>query len=357
MIKILQIGMCERGGVESFIFNHYKVIDRDNYSFDFIRMVEHIAYEEQIQSLGGTIFSVANSRKNPMLCYKQIQSIIDENHYDVVHIHISHFADIIPLLATKLSHCSSIILHAHNNGMNGRLSVKLHTFHRIVTSKMKVERLACSKSAGEFMFGNSPFTIFENAIPKETFFYDEEKRMQMRNLLEIPEHAYVIGTVGRLDTQKNQSFLIETFKEYLNINPFAYLMIVGDGVLKSFLQALAHKLDIESKVIFTGFKEDVSPYYQAMDVFCLPSIFEGLGIVGIEAQMSGLPCIFSDKCAEEVNVSGKSVFLSLHEKDRWLHMIQMHYLSRNYNERTIPIDGYDIKENIKKLEKLYTKRN
>ncbi len=358
MIKVLHIGLgTSSGGVAVFILNHYKELNPEQVQFDFISMSEHIPYEEEIKSLGGTIIPVVRTVKNPLLTLYQIYHIITKNQYDVVHIHISNFANIIPLLGAKLSGCKHIILHSHNNGMNvGILKTTLHNINRCATSNMKLERLACSKNAGEFMFGVAPFTVFENAIAKEKFYYNEEIRKQVRNDYRIPESSFVIGNVGRLVSQKNHSFLLQMFAKYLKINPDAYLFIVGDGVLYKQLHTLAHHLNIDSKVIFTGFQFNVSPYYQAMDVFCLPSVYEGLGIVGIEAQMSGLPCIFSDKCVEEVNVSGKSIYLPLNDIDEWVHRIHMQYLSRNLNVRDISIRGYDIKENVKKLEKIYTKK-
>ncbi len=355
MVKVLQIGMCEKGGVETLILNHYNQIDLEQYSFDFVRMIEHIAYEREIESLGGHIYSVANSRKSPLCSLYEIRNLITKNGYDVVHIHISHFADIVPLLAAKISGCKHIILHAHNNGMEGRLQSKLHALNRLITSQMKIQRLACSKSAGKWMFGKASFDIFENAIPTHLFYYNEKMRKKMRKDLNLSDDSFVIGTVGRLDPQKNQSFLIHTFAQYVRTNPNAYLLIVGSGALEGQLHRLVYNLDLGSKVIFTGFQEAVAPYYQAMDAFCLPSLYEGFGIAGIEAQMSGLPCIFSKFCVDEVDISQKSIFLLLDEIS-WVNQLEQIQLQQNQWDRNIYPSGYDVKENVKKLEKLYSKR-
>ncbi len=356
MIKVLQIGMSyTMGGIERFILNHYYAIDRSKYKFDFISMFDTIAGKKEIETLGGTIYSVVNAKKNPILCCRQIKKIIDQNEYDAIHIHLASFSNPIPLLAASLSNCENIIIHSHNNGIStGLRKFICHNISKVTTSKMKIERLACSKSAGEFMFGRTPFDVFENAIPVEQFTYEEEKRNHFRNQLEIEDHSYVIGTVGRLDPQKNHSFLIHVFSEYLKMNPDSYLLIVGGGRLEEQLHALTYDLNIDSKVIFTGFQEDVSPYYQAMDVFCLPSLYEGLGIVGIEAQKCGLPCIFSNYCVEEVNISGKATYIPLNI-DEWLSAIASYYQLQNLWDRKEQSPGYDVKENVKKLEYLYAR--
>lgn len=358
MIKVLQIGMSNAmGGIERFVLYHHQAIDRNQYAFDFISMFEKIAGKEEIEALGGTIYAVANAKENPLLCCKQIRDLIIKNDYDAVHIHLASFSNPVPLLAASLSPCKNIILHAHNSGMMaGFVKTTCHNISRLGSSQMKLQRLACSKSAGKWMFGTAPFTVFENSIIREQFFYDEEKRKQMRNDLKIPDHAFVIGTVGRLDFQKNQSFLIQTFSRYLENNSNAYLLIVGDGIYKKRLVELVNLLHLESKVIFIGFQNDVSPYYQAMDLFCLPSFREGLGIVGIEAQMSGLPCIFSDGCAEEVNISGKSSFVPL-EIESWLNAITYYQKQFKMWDRNQHPNCYDVGENVKKLEKIYSKRN
>lgn len=356
MVKVLQIGMSNAmGGIERFILYHYQAINRKQYTFDFVSMFGKIAGEEEIEKLGGTIYPVANAKKDPFLCYKQIRELIIQNGYDAVHIHLASFSNPIPTLAVNLSSCKNIILHAHNNGMvSGFARTTRHSISRFATSQMKLERLACSKSAGKWMFGNAPFTVFENSVAREKFYYDEEKRKQVRDYLGIPNQAFVIGTVGRLDFQKNHSFLIQTLSKYFETNPNVYLLIVGDGIFKKRLVELVRMLHLESKVIFTGFQNDVSPYYQAMDLFCLPSLSEGLGIVGIEAQMSGLPCIFSDGCVEEVNISGKSLFVPL-EIESWINAI-IYYQKQfeNWNRNQHP-DCYDVEKNVKKLELIYSK--
>lgn len=355
MLKVLQIGMSyETGGTEVFLYNHYKAIDKNEIQFDFIKLKDTMAFEEEVTSLGAHVYQIPSARKNPIMSYKKLLEIIEQNDYDIVHINISSFANIIPVLTAKRGKIPKIIIHSHNNGMEtSMLKTVLHHINKFLTRKMKLQRLACSKSAGEFMFGKVPFDVFENAIDPEKFIYNEETRTKKREELGIEEAAFVIGNVGRLHSQKNQKFLIDIFNKYLKINPNAYLLIIGQGELEQALIAQATSLGIKDRVIMPGFKSNISDYYNAMDIFCLPSIYEGLGIVGIEAQMNGLPCIYSDKCVPEVDISNKSLFLNLDHPNDWVKAIECIRQIQDKEMRLIQPDKYNLKLNVKKLEHIY----
>lgn len=359
MIKILQIGMSyEVGGTEVFITNHFRALDHTKYSVDFINVHKNknIGNAKEIEQLGGRIFTITNAKENPLLSYYELKKIIEENNYDVIHININTFANIIPLLSSKMAHAPHIILHSHNSGTGTSLfKLTLHNINRLLTERVKVDRLACSKQAGHWMFRNAPFIVFENSINSEEFKYDETERKETRESLNIPESSYVIGNIGRLHEQKNQEFLIKVFSKYLKINANSYLIIVGEGPLRNHLENLIKEYNIESQVILTGFQKQVRKYYQAMDTFCLPSIYEGLGIVGIEAQMTGLPCLFSTHCASEVSISDNNLFLPLDE-ELWLLSLEETRLRKEKIKRHIQPTSYNIKDNIKKLEHIYQKK-
>lgn len=355
MIKVLQIGMSyETGGTEVFLYNHYKEINKEEIQFDFIAYKDTMSFEEEVKALGANVYRVIGPRKNPFLSYKQLLEIIKQNNYDVIHINISSFANILPVLTAIQGKVPKIIVHSHNNGMEvSKLKIVLHHINKFVTKKLKIQRLACSKSAGQFMFGNAPFEVFDNAIDPKEFAYNSEMRKEKREELGIPEDSFVIGNVGRLHSQKNQKFLIEVFNKYLKINPNAYLLIVGQGELEEELKTQAEQLGIKNRVIMPGFKSNVKDYYNTMDIFCLPSIYEGLGIVGIEAQMNGLPCIYSDKCVEEVDISKKSLFLPLDSQNDWLRAIEYTRRTNNEHTRYNQPDEFNLEKNVKKLELIY----
>lgn len=355
MIKVLQIGMSyETGGTEVFLYNHYKSINREEIQFDFIKLKDTMSFEEEIISLGAHVYQIPSARTNPFTSYKKLLQIIEQNEYDVVHINISSFANLIPVLTAKRGKVPKIILHSHNNGMEtSMLKTVLHHINKFITKPMKLQRLACSKSAGEFMFGNTPFEVFENAINPTEFAYNPEERKEKRKELGIEQDSYVIGNVGRLHSQKNQKFLIDVFNKYLKINPNAYLLIIGQGELEQELISQAETLGIQDRVKMPGFKTNIKDYYNAMDIFCLPSIYEGLGIVGIEAQMNGLPCIYSDKCVPEVDISNQSLFLNLNHLNDWVKAIECIRQIQEESRRYIQPNRYNLEVNAKKLEKIY----
>lgn len=355
MIKVLQVGMShEIGGTEKFIFEHYKAINREEVQFDFITVRDDMAYAEEVKKLGAKVHKIPSARKNPIGAYRSLLKIIEENDYDVIHINISSLVNIVPIIAAKKGKIPKIIVHSHNNGMEGKkYKFVLHQLNKYITKPMKLQRLACSRSAGEFMFGGKSFEVFKNAINHKDFKFDEQKRKEIREELGIQEDEFVIGNVGRLYLQKNQKFLIDVFAKYLKLNPKAYLLIIGQGRLEEELIRQAETLGIRDRVLMLGFKSNVKDYYNAMDMFCLPSIYEGLGIVGIEAQINGLPCIFSDKCVEEVDISGMSYFLGLEDKSDWLRAIEFTRLNLPFGDRAKKIRDYDLESNAKKLELIY----
>lgn len=355
MIKVLQVGMSyEIGGTEKFIFEHYKTINREEVQFDFITVHDDMAYGKELKELGAKVYKIPSARKNPIGSYRSLLKIIKENDYDIIHINISSLANIVPIIAAKRGKVPKIIVHSHNNGMEDKkYKLFLHQLNKYITKPMKLQRLACSKSAGQFMFGGEPFEVFKNAINHQDFEFDEQKRKEIREELGIQEDEFVIGNVGRLHLQKNQKFLIDVFAQYLKLNPKAYLLIIGQGSLEEKLIKQAETLGIRDRVLMPGFKSNVKDYYNAMDMFCLPSIYEGLGIVGIEAQINGLPCIFSDKCVEEVDISGMSYFLGLEDKSDWLRAIEFTRLNLPFVDRTKKIRDYDLESNAKKLELIY----
>lgn len=355
MLKVLQIGMSyETGGTEVFLYNHYKAINKDEIQFDFISQKDTMSFEEEVTSLGAKVYHIPSARKNPFASHNELLRIIEQNNYDVIHINISSFANLIPVVAAKKGKVPKIILHSHNNGMEVSVfKTVLHHINKFITKPMKLQRLACSKSAGHFMFGKAPFEVFENAIDAKEFKYSSTTRQVIREELGIEEEAFVIGNVGRLHSQKNQKFLIEVFSKYLKLNPNSYLLIIGQGELEEELIVQAQQLGIKDRVLLAGFKPNVNDYYNAMDIFCLPSIYEGLGIVGIEAQMNGLPCIYSDKCVEEVDISNNSLFLSLDSQSDWIRAIEYTRRTNNEQNRYQQPDSYNLEKNAKKLELIY----
>lgn len=354
MLRILQIGMHDNlGGVEKFLMNYYQNIDRNIIQFDFINMYDYISYEAEIKNMGGKIYNVTSVKKNPLLYYRQIKKIIKENNYNIVHINMLSAANILPVLAASSVHTTNIIVHSHNGGIpNGFFRKVLNKVNkRILISKANVF-FACSKLAGDWMFGNKvDYQIIPNAIELKEFQFNEEKRNQIRKELNI-EKKYVLGHVGRFQKQKNHSFLIDIFNEFHRMCPDSVLLLIGIGELQDDIKKKVSQYHLDDIVYFLGKKENVCDYYQAMDAFVLPSLFEGLPVVGVEAQISDLNCFFSDNITKEVQLSEKSYFISLnHSAYEWGQYIYNHGDIKN---RTIKnISDYDITIQSKGLEQKY----
>ena len=219
---------------------------------------------------------------------------------------------------------------------------------------------ACSKLAAEWMYGkqaaeNGEVTIINNAIDLEKFAFDKKKREQLRKALNL-ENKFVIGHVGRFMKQKNHEFLIDIFAEVSKKNNKAILLLIGDGPLKQVIENKVNILGLSAKVIFFGVRNDVADLYNAMDVFVLPSLYEGLGMVCIEAQVNNLYSIVSTKVPKEAQISSDIEFCDLGIADDWSDAI-MQKISVAGKKRMINNDKFDIKVQAKELEKKYEELN
>lgn len=360
-VRILQIlpGGKVNGGIENFVMNYYRNIDRNHVQFDFLVHYKEKGYfDDEIKKLGGKIyyFSVREDKR----VFKYIKDLVkffrEHREYKIIHGHMPGLA-IIYFFIAKICKISVRISHSH-------VTTTENTFKGIILRHLiKLIKyfsncyFACSMEAGKFMFGRKKFEIIHNAIDIEKFTFNLEKRKEIRKKLGL-ENNFVIGHVGRFDLQKNHEFIVEVFNEVYKKNNNVRLLLIGEGILKEKIKTKVKKLGLENKVIFNKVVSNVNDYMCAMDIFLLPSIFEGLGIVGIEAQATGLFSIFSDVVPKEVEVSNLCKFISLKNKEKWVEVINNFLTSsfkrekNNYLE-VIQNSGYDIKIESLKLEKKY----
>ena len=354
IVRVLQIGMHDKiGGIETFLMNYYKNIDRNKVQFDFICPYDHLCFEEDIIKMGGKIYYISNFKKNPLKYYKEIKKIIKKNDYTIVHINLLSAANIIPILAAKRCKVKNIIAHSHNNGVpSGLLRKILNNANKVILKNMANIFFACSISAGEWMFKNKKFVVIKNGINIKKYYFNEADRKLVRKKYNISNDKIVLGMVGRFDEQKNHDFAIELLKK---INNSKYiLLLIGEGVLENKIKEKVREYNLTEKVIFAGKRNDIEKYYSAFDIFILPSKFEGLGIVNIEAQANGLPCLVSSVVPTETNVSNDFYFLNLNNMDRWIEMIELiSKKSVDRNDVHKELFDYDIKKNAKELEKEY----
>ena len=319
-IRVAQIlNRMDSGGIEAVVMNYYQHMDRSQVQFDFY-LAEDSSFpqREELEQLGAGIYLIPPYSK-PFAYHSALYKAFKEKKYRIVHAHLSTMS-VFPLFSAWRAGVPVRICHNHTTAHWGEgaktfLKYMLRPFNKIFAT----DYFACGETAGRWMYGNRCFdagkvTVMPNAIDTEKFAFDPEARVRLRNELGIPQDAFVVGHVGRFMYQKNHSFLVDVFVELLKEKPSARLLLIGEGELMGQIQEKVQRLDIEDSVIFTGARKDVNKLYSVMDVFCLPSFYEGMPVVAWEAQANGLPCVFSDEVSKESNVDGDSIILFLKQK-------------------------------------------
>lgn len=360
-IRVAHImGKMISGGVESVVMNYYKNIDKTKVQFDFIVDEDstHIPLEE-IEGMGGKVIIVP-PYQNIRSYVKSLKQIFKNENYKIVHSHLNALS-IIPLYAAKKSNVSVRIAHSHST--TNKKEWKKNLIKNILKMFSKIyptNYFSCSELAGRWLFGNKLYNsgqvkVLNNAIDLDRFDYNEEIRSEMRKKLDI-EDRFVIGHVGRFVKQKNHLKLINIFYEIYKKDNNAVLILIGDGPLLPVIKEKVENLLINENVIFLGIREDINELMQAMDVFLFPSLYEGLGMVLIEAQSIGIPCITSTEVPKEAKITGIIEFLSLDKEDTyWANKVlekKMSYIRKSYGQE-VSLSGYNIKQEAKNLEKKY----
>ncbi len=355
------IGKWVGGGVESVVMNYYRNIDREKVQFDFICDSDstNIPYDE-IEDLGGRVFLVPPYQK--LFSYiKALKKIFKEENYKIVHSHINTLS-IFPLYVAKKADVKTRIAHSHSTTNNKEFKRNLMKQTLKHFSKLNATHyFACSEVAGRYLFGDKTYnegkiTIINNAIDLDKFKYDEAKRKEKRVELNIKNNTLVIGHIGRFMTQKNHEFLINIFKEIQEKEKDSILLLIGQGPLQDRIKAKVKELGLNGNVKFLGQRKDVSELYQAMDVFVLPSLYEGLGLTLIEAQCSNLPCVVSNYVPNEVKLNENLLFLDLEcSKTKWSYAINSLFKNNKrsslVNEKII--NNYNINNEAIKLTEFY----
>ena len=354
--------MMQCAGIESFIMNMYRNVEKTKVQFDFlVHYTKRQFYDDEIERMGGKIYRLSIREDNNFPKYtRDLKNFFSEHpEYKIVHGHMESFGGFY-LSAAKKAGVPVRIAHSHiaqkNKGFKG-------TFKNVLNRSFKTfatDLFACSDAAGKFVFGNNAdFTVYNNAIDTSLFAYQEEIRNNVRQELGIAPDKFVIGHVGRFNAQKNHDFLIDIFREVKIQDSSAVLLLIGEGNLENRIKSRIKAFGLEDSVRLLGIRRDVNRLYQAMDVFVMPSLFEGLPVSGIEAQTAGLKCIFSDRVTKQTALTENAGFLPLESgAGRWAHSILEYHTgySRNDVTTTIIHAGYDIKDQANKLQDFYLER-
>lgn len=358
-IKILYILPSLRlcNGVATYAMNYFRNIDKERFQIDFvIGLNEKNEYYDEIICAGSNIFYIPKLNIiNMVATLKEIDNLLKNNDYDIVHCHVINMGAFYLYFAKKYG-VKHRILHSHSTKYADRRINSIRNYIlSFISKKYANHYFSCSKLAGDFLFKNKKYDIINNAITVEKFDYNEEIRKKVREKYNISDNQLVIGHVGRFCNQKNHKFLIELFKLVQEENNNSVLLLIGEGTLQPKIKEKVSRENIQN-VIFTNNVSNVNEYMQAMDCFLLPSIYEGLPLVGIEAQTSGLPCIISDKVTKETDITGNCIFLPITNSSNnlWKRALaNIDIKNRKSVKEKIVKSGYDISEETKKLEKYY----
>ena len=348
-IRVLQIvTKMDRAGLETMLMNYYRHIDRNKVQFDFLtHRKERGAYDDEIESLGGKIYRTYPISPKYMIQYqRKLQKFFHEHpEYRIVHSHIDALS-IYPLLAAMKAGVPVRIAHSHTTNFDMNFQLPFRLFSKKLIPLVATNFWGCGKKAIEFMFGDriGESEIVPNAIDIKKYLYNSNTRVSIRKMLRI-EDKFVIGHVGRFSYPKNHEFLIDIFAEVHRMNSNSVLMLVGDGEEKEKIIEKVNHLGLQNYVLFMGVRSDIPDLMQAMDVFLLPSRFEGIPVVLIEAQAAALPCLASkDVIPEEVNVTGLIRFLSLDAPvNKWaVEILKSTSIRTNNVIYSLQEGGYDI---------------
>lgn len=363
-IRVAQImGKWIGGGVESVVMNYYMHIDRTKIQFDFICDEDstNIPYEE-IEKLGGRVILIPPYQKL-FKYHNKLKKILKDGNYKIVHSHINTLS-IFSLFAAKCAGVPVRIAHSHST-TNKKEKKKnlLKQALRPFSKEFATDYMCCSELAGRWLFGNKEYDkgnvyLLNNAIDLDKFKYDEKIRSEKRKKLNISDDTLVIGHVGRFVEQKNHRFLIDIFNEIHKQNSNSILLLAGQGPLMEEIKSKVESLGLEKFVIFLGQIDDADKLYQAIDIFVLPSLYEGLPVVGVEAQATGLLCELSSNMTKETKILDTTRFISLDKSAKeWASIILDDYSKFKRYDTTADItkSNFNIKKETIKLENKYYK--
>lgn len=356
-IRVLNVFMeLDRGGAETFVMNVYRNIDRTKVQFDFLVHGNKIgAYEEEIQKFGGRIYRLP--LMTDFFAYKKAIKQFFDNHpeYIIIHSHASELGLFIFHEAKKRG-IPYRICHAHSAPQGVSVKSLLRYLFKKATTGYSNEFFACSDKAGIWQYGkHHQYTVVKNGISVKDFAFDITIREEVREQLGIHKKL-VIGHVGRFEMPKNHSLIIDVFERVSN-KIDSVLLLVGDGSLRSEIEKKVRDKGLTDKVFFLGSQQNVSKYLNAMDIFMFPSVFEGLGIVMIEAQANGLRSYVSDRIPPEAIVTDLVTKISLSQSpSQWAErMISDLRQTCNRKEYAVIVkdSGYDIEEVAVFFEEYY----
>ena len=366
MIKILQIlGGLGRGGMETFIMNIYRNIDRNTVQFDFLLRYPGGDYESEAKLLGANLY-YTGERRSGFLKYNKKLNDFFKNHaceYNAVHCHVSSLSSIEALYYAKKNGIKTRILHSHSSSISSsKLHYLTHNFFRFFVKSWATDYVGCSKKAIDWLFKytgvRDKVVMIPNGIKLSDYSYSPEKRLTQRAKFDFLEGEFVIGHVGRFIWIKNHKFLVDVFEKILLQLPLSRLVLVGEGELYEKIQQYVKQKGISENVLFLGLRKDVNELMQAMDALIMPSFYEGLPVTLVESQASGLLTVCSDTISKDSRLTNCLHFLKLDDgASSWANYIielsKKHHRQDTSDE--IREKGFDIVNSASILMGMYNR--
>ena len=354
MIKVAQIvGNSKTGGVLSCVMNYYRNIDRTKIQFDFYTYAP-APIDDEIRALGGEVYYIPSIINFPRAIPKLYQ-LLKGKGYDIIHSHMTSLS-VFPLFAGKCAKIPVRICHAHSSTYKKEKTRIVKNFLKHFSTMFATDLMGCSFLAINWLYGKKAkkATLLPNAINLERFTFDETKRNMMREKLGL-QNNFVIGHIGRFEYQKNHEFLLNVFLDVQKQIPTAKLVLCGIGSLLEQVRQQIENLNLQNNVIIFENINNVENYYDMFDLFVLPSRYEGLPLVAVEAQAMGLKCMMSDQISKETSFSQECEFLDIEDKEMWVNrIVDFAKRSTRINARDELISRkYDIKEASSILENFY----
>ena len=344
-------------GIGTVMMNYCKALDKDKYDLTILAgQPISEKYAKECKEYGIHLIALPSRHGESLKHYSALWKALKAGHYDIVHVHGSSSMMAIELTIARLAGVKVRIAHSHNSTCpNYKVHKVLNPYFRKIYSKA----LACGKLAGDWLFGENNFEILPNGFHTENFAFSSEDRAAIRNELGVDDQL-LIGHIGRVNEQKNQEYLLKIFEKAAAVRNDAALLIVGTGPDEEKIKERIQKHPYKERIIFYGETDNPTAFYSAMDVFVFPSRYEGLPVVLLEAQISGLPCVVSDRVTKEVDLGDINWQSIDGDPQLWADAIlavkmrtaeeRLEYKEEHIEE----IQKYDITQTVKQLEKIYS---
>lgn len=366
-IRVLQVvpSLNRSAGVARVVYNWNRFHNESRVHFDFLHhssrngiLMHNERYDEELETTGSKVYTVNYAADDLRRFMREVHEVFEKvgSSYDIVHCHMPNSAFCV-LREAELAGIKHRVLHSHLNNSSDKFLHRLRNVPLNAIGKhYATDRIACSEDAGHFLFGSQPFTVINNGIPLEQFAYSLESRERLRAELGIGHIDPVIGCVGRFVKQKNFPFAIRVFAKFHEAFPDGKMLILGDGDNRDELKKTIMTEHLSDAVILAGVREDINKLYSVMDVFFMPSLYEGLPVSAVEAQAAGLPCVYSDKVPKETDITGTGAFVSLDNGvEQWVNVLTAALNGGRLMKNPILLErqGYSAKTNAELLMQHY----